>query len=98
MSKPTVWRWQERYLDEGVPGLKRDKTRPSRGAAASEGDPVEGDHEDRAGGPAERHALESRDDGGGGWDLGVERGAHLGRYRVEAAYRKGLQGLEPPDV
>jgi hypothetical protein len=30
MSKPTVWRWQERYLDEGLPGLKRDKTRPSR--------------------------------------------------------------------
>jgi len=30
MSKPTVWRWQERYLDEGVKGLKRDKTRPSR--------------------------------------------------------------------
>ncbi len=29
-SKPTVWRWQERYLEDGVPGLKRDKTRPSR--------------------------------------------------------------------
>ena len=29
-SKPTVWRWQERYLDEGVDGLRRDKTRPSR--------------------------------------------------------------------
>ncbi len=29
-SKPTVWRWQERYLDAGVAGLKRDKTRPSR--------------------------------------------------------------------
>lgn len=29
-SKPTVWRWQERYLDEGVAGLKRDRTRPSR--------------------------------------------------------------------
>ena len=29
-SKPTVWRWQERYLDEGVEGLRRDKTRPSR--------------------------------------------------------------------
>lgn len=29
-SKPTVWRWQERYLDEGVMGLQRDKTRPSR--------------------------------------------------------------------
>jgi len=29
-SKPTVWRWQARYLDEGAAGLKRDKTRPSR--------------------------------------------------------------------
>ena len=29
-SKPTVWRWQQRYLDKGVAGLKRDKTRPSR--------------------------------------------------------------------
>ncbi len=29
-SKPTVWRWQERYFDECVDGLKRDKTRPSR--------------------------------------------------------------------
>jgi len=29
-SKPTVWRWQARYPDEGVAGLRRDKTRPSR--------------------------------------------------------------------
>ncbi len=29
-SKPTVWRWQQRYLEEGVAGLKRDKTRQSR--------------------------------------------------------------------
>ena len=29
-SKPCVWRWQERYIAEGVPGLKRDKTRPPR--------------------------------------------------------------------
>ena len=29
-SKPCVWRWQERYMEEGVDGLKRDKTRPSR--------------------------------------------------------------------
>jgi len=29
-SKPTVWRWQARYLDEGIDGLRRDKTRPSR--------------------------------------------------------------------
>ena len=29
-SKPTVWRWQERYLAAGGAGLMRDKTRPSR--------------------------------------------------------------------
>jgi transposase len=27
-SKPCVWRWQERFMREGVDGLLRDKTRP----------------------------------------------------------------------
>ena len=27
-TKPTVWRWQERFMEEGVEGLLRDKTRP----------------------------------------------------------------------
>src|SRR6266446_5925792 len=27
-SKPTVWRWQERFAASGVDGLLRDKTRP----------------------------------------------------------------------
>ncbi len=29
-SKPCVWRWQARFMAEGVDGLLRDKTRPSR--------------------------------------------------------------------
>lgn len=29
-SKPAIWRWQERFMAEGVDGLLRDKTRPSR--------------------------------------------------------------------
>ena len=29
-SKTAVWRWQERFMEEGVAGLLRDKTRPSR--------------------------------------------------------------------
>jgi transposase len=29
-SKPCVWRWQERFMREGVAGLLRDRTRPSR--------------------------------------------------------------------
>jgi transposase len=35
-SKPCVWRWQERYIEEGVDGLLYDKTRPSRIAPLSE--------------------------------------------------------------
>jgi len=27
-SKPCVWRWQERFMTDGVDGLLRDKTRP----------------------------------------------------------------------
>jgi len=29
-GKTVVWRWQERFMQEGVAGLTRDKTRPSR--------------------------------------------------------------------
>ena len=29
-SKTCVWRWQERFMEEGLEGLLRDKTRPSR--------------------------------------------------------------------
>src|SRR5882762_9839744 len=27
-AKPVVWRWQARFMEEGVEGLLRDKTRP----------------------------------------------------------------------
>ena len=30
LGKVSVWRWQERYIEAGVDGLLRDKTRPSR--------------------------------------------------------------------
>jgi len=30
VSKTAVWRWQERFMAEGVDGLLKDKTRPSR--------------------------------------------------------------------
>jgi transposase len=35
-SKPCVWRWQERYVEQGVEGLLRDKTRPGRKAPLGE--------------------------------------------------------------
>src|SRR5271155_4989732 len=30
VSKTAVWRWQARFMDEGVSGLLRDRTRPAR--------------------------------------------------------------------
>jgi transposase len=36
LSKPSVWRWQERYIEAGVDGLLRDKTRPARIPALAE--------------------------------------------------------------
>jgi transposase len=30
VAKPSVWRWQERFVAEGVDGLRHDKTRPAR--------------------------------------------------------------------
>jgi transposase len=30
VAKPSVWRWQERFMSAGVDGLLRDKTRPAR--------------------------------------------------------------------
>src|SRR6202034_2171748 len=27
VSRPTVWRWQQRFAEEGIEGLLRDKTR-----------------------------------------------------------------------
>jgi transposase len=30
VSKTAVWRWQERFMTDGVAGMLRDKTRPSR--------------------------------------------------------------------
>jgi transposase len=35
LSKPSVWRWQERYLEAGIGGLWRDRTRPARIPALS---------------------------------------------------------------
>lgn len=29
VARTCVWRWQERFIQEGVDGLLRDKTRPS---------------------------------------------------------------------
>ena len=41
-AKPVVWRWQERFMIEGVAGLTRDKTRKPGKAAGTGGPPCSG--------------------------------------------------------
>jgi hypothetical protein len=101
-SKPTVWRWQQGYLDEGVAGLKRDKTRPSRVpplpketrlkviAKTVQEAPPNATHWS--------HALEPQADGRRHGHLAVERWPHMGGSWFEAAPDARIQGVERPDV
>ena len=80
-SKTCVWRWQERFAQEGYDGLLRDKTRPSR-------IPPLGPEVGRAGGrpDAERPArrgdpLGRRHDGQGDRHQRQLGAAHLARTR-----------------
>jgi Homeodomain-like domain-containing protein len=38
VSRPAVWRWQQRFAEQGVEGLVRDKTRKARQETAARGD------------------------------------------------------------
>jgi hypothetical protein len=66
-AKTVIWRWQERFGKEGVAGLWRDKTRPSR-------IPLRPEVAERvvaltlAGPAADRQPLDRRGDGEGHWD------------------------------
>jgi hypothetical protein len=55
-SKPTVWRWQQRFMEEGVTGLLRDKTRPPGKPGGGGNQP--GADQDRDGKPTRRDTLE----------------------------------------
>jgi Homeodomain-like domain len=46
VSKPCVWRWQERFMREGVAGLVRDKDPQARAAAPAAGRGRSGGHAD----------------------------------------------------
>ncbi len=84
-DKTAVWRWQERFMHEGVAGLTRDKTRPSRipplpaetvdrvVALTTQAPPYEATHWSA---PAMAKAVE---------DQPVLGAAHLGGTRTSAA-------------
>jgi Winged helix-turn helix len=75
-AKPVVWRWQARFMEEGVDGLLRDKTRkpgkPPLPAATVQKvvDLVTGPP------PGRNHSLDGTDAGQGGRDQLVVGATH----------------------
>ena len=81
-SKPSVWRWQERYLAAGVDGLAaRQDAAGTQETAVVPGEAPGADQDDAA--AAERHALEHAQHGQGGRHHSHERAAHLGGGRLK---------------
>src|SRR5262249_45111375 len=95
-GKTVVWRWQERFMHEGIQGLTRDKIRPSRipplpaetvdrvVALTNQAPPHEATHWDRAG------------DGQDGGDKPLLGAAHLERPRAAAPSGALVQALQRP--
>ena len=67
-SKTCVWRWQERFAEEGTDGLLRDKTRPSRVKPLGPRGDRQGGRAHRRRAPARGHPLDRSGDGQGGRD------------------------------
>ncbi len=94
-GKPTIWRWQERFMTAGGDGLLRDKTRPSRKP------PLAPDVVARV----VEMTLAGRDDaldrpcpGQGGRDQSSQRAADLGGARAAAAPGAHVQAVEGSEV
>jgi len=85
LGKVSVWRWQERYIDEGVDGLLRDKTRPSRIPKLADATVAE---------VIRRTAEEAPPDGGTHWTVRAMAAATgVSRAKVHVIWREA--GLVP---
>ena len=84
-SKPSVWRWQERYLAQGIGGLRRDATRPGRKPALTAEVIAEVVAKTLREKPAAATPLEHPDDGPIGGPEPHQRQADLACARAEAA-------------
>ena len=96
-SKTCVWRWQERFFNEGVDGLIRDKTRPPGTA------PVAPSRVEKVVALTLTHTARSDplDGSGHGEDLracGFDGAENLARPWARAASLAGLQAFERPGV
>lgn len=89
-----VWRWQARFAEEGIDGLKRDKTRAPRRKPLSEALKAEGSDQNGDRNTCQRDALVSAFDGQGDRNFAHQRAADLGRSRFEASPGEDFQDLQ----
>ena len=93
-AKTTVWRWQERFMAQGVDGLLQDP--PARQAARSGRARREGRRDDAEAAAARGHALDGARDGQGVRPRRVDGTKHLESARPRAASLAQLQALQRP--
>src|SRR5580704_3569518 len=89
----TVRRWRRRYMAEGVEGLLKDATRPSRVKPLPPETIKRVVHMTLHEKPPNSTQWSGRSHGGGGRHLLAQRPADLGCARAEAASRQDIQGL-----
>ena len=97
-GKPTIWRWQARFMAEGVDGLLHEATRPGRQAAAAAGSDRAGGRDDARRTAGRGDALDRPGDGQGGRGQPSQRAADLGGARPQAASGPDLQAVERSEV
>jgi hypothetical protein len=93
VDKNSVWRWQERFMNEGVDGLLRDKTRRLRIAPLSPevaSAVVARTLETRLA----KDPLDGSDDGQGDQHQRLVGSAHLAKTRSSAASDPTVQGVQ----
>ena len=97
-SKVTVWRWQERFMAQGVDGPLRDKSRPSRiPAAGGDGAQAHGCADaDRSSGRGD--PLDGPNDGQTGRDQCQLGAADLAHPWAPAASRASVQAVARPPI
>jgi hypothetical protein len=97
-SKTCVWRWQERFADEGFESLLRDKTLPSR---ISKLDPSIAERVIAltfCNGAGRDHGLDARGHGRGGRRQRQLGAAHLARSWAATPSHSPIQAFQGPRI
>ena len=97
-SKTCVWRWQERFMQEGVDGLLRDRSRPPGKAPVAAGARRRDRPPDAGAAAARGDPLDVARDGQGRRRRGLDGAGDLEGPRPQPASLAALQALQRPGL